>query len=291
MAADRSNLETSLSMDAPLVMPANYQFSDNDRRFIDNQIQAIQKHLTDELVRGIIGTWFRVDGASAALVVGDVVATASSAEAVPPVVTKWTSSAQAPAGVVLAAASPGGLVRVATMGMLPASVTGLATAAAGLVRASSTGRAEKVTALDPTDAVLGYVDAAGNLSLAMVPKGIGGAGVAGTLTTTDVIAGVAATIAIPDATNIAIEVYATAKKAGNNTKAFFAYRQLFYRHSGGSPTAWGTSPVDLGTDAGGTVWTATFAPVSNTVEVRLTGQASTTVKWNYQVKTLVTTDG
>lgn len=118
---------------------------------------------------------------------------------------------------------------------------------------------------------------------------IGGVPLAGETTTTDATVTTIATIAIPDNTNIAIEVYVGAKKAATATKAFFAYRQKYYRN-GGAPTAWGTSPEDIGTDADGNPWTVTFAVSGNNVLVKLTGAAATTIKWQWEVKTLVSTN-
>jgi hypothetical protein len=118
---------------------------------------------------------------------------------------------------------------------------------------------------------------------------VGGVPIAGATVTTDATVTTIATIAVADNTNIAIEVYAGAKKAATATKAFFAYRQKYYRN-GGAPTAWGTSPESIGTDADGNPWTVTFAVSGNNVLVKITGAAATTIKWQWEVKTLVSTN-
>lgn len=117
----------------------------------------------------------------------------------------------------------------------------------------------------------------------------GGATTAGRTVTTNATVTTVATIAIPDNCNFVMEVYAAAKKAATATKAFFAYRQAYYRN-GGAPTAWGTSPVDLGTDADGNPWTVTLVVSGNNVLVKVTGAAATTIAWQWDVKTLVSTD-
>ncbi len=120
-------------------------------------------------------------------------------------------------------------------------------------------------------------------------RGNAGSSSAGLLATSDATVTTFATVPIPANSNITIEVYASVKKAATATKAFFAYRQKYYRNGAG-PVAWGTSPTDLGTDADGNPWTITFVVSGNDVLVKATGAAATTLKWQWQVKTLSVAD-
>ncbi len=177
-----SKITTELAVDDALVMDANYRFNPTDRRYIDDQVRGIEQHLVDALIKGRHGSWYTLDGSSAAVVAGDTVCLASTATGT---VTKSTvatlANAKAAAGIVVYAANPGGYVFVAFGGTLSPSITGLG-AAAGFVRVdTATSRCERVAAVSSTDYGLGYVDAAGWLQV--------GALFVNGLTSTTVIAG------------------------------------------------------------------------------------------------------
>lgn len=170
MAAPQSLITTSLLVDPPLVQDANYRMDANDRGYIDNQIRGLEQHAVDFLIGGANGSYFTVDGGSAALAVGDVFCTSGVAGTV----TKATPGALAasgrPMGVVLAAANAGGRVKGAIDGLLSTSITGL-TGTAGYARVSSSGRIERVATLTSTDYQIGTIDGAGNLSLQIGMQG------------------------------------------------------------------------------------------------------------------------
>lgn len=161
-----SKITTHLAVDDALVMDANYRFNPTDRRYVDDQIRGIEQHLVDALIRGRHGSWYTLDGASAAVIAGDTVCMASTSTGT---VTKSSVSAlgnaKSAAGIVIYAANPGGYVFVAFGGTLSPTITGLA-ATAGYVRVNTTtSRCERVASLASTDYGLGYVDAAGWLQV------------------------------------------------------------------------------------------------------------------------------
>lgn len=164
--AGQSQITTALRPDAPLVQNAGYQLDGVDRQKIDDQIVGCQQHLADSLINGVIASWFTVDGASVALGEGDVFCLASTTTGS---VTLATPSAMATAGIVLGialqAAGPGSKVRGAIAGLVSASYTALASGASGVARLSTTGRVQVVASYVLGDCPLGFVDAAGWLTL------------------------------------------------------------------------------------------------------------------------------
>jgi hypothetical protein len=161
----------SLTPDAPVALNASYQLDATDRRYIDDQIRAVQQMLTDLLVAGKQATLLEVSLSSATLVQGDVVCASPSVTG--RVVTLATPEALAvagrPCGLVLAGAAPGSMVQVATFGIVPPSVTGLSTA--GSVRVSSVGRCEVASLLSGADHLVGVADSSGSMTLAfMAPR-------------------------------------------------------------------------------------------------------------------------
>jgi hypothetical protein len=164
-------IRTGLQADAPIELPANYSMNGADRRYIDEQIRGIMLHLTESVIRGVLGTHYELDGASAAVAVGDWVCAAGTGLGTTGLVkvTRVTagalSSAGVPRGLALAAAAPGGIFRVATGGIIPPSLTGLS-ASSGPVRVNtSTARSERVSSIGGGDYAAGHADAAGYLSL------------------------------------------------------------------------------------------------------------------------------
>jgi hypothetical protein len=175
---------TQLAVDPALVMDANYKFARADRRYIDDQVRAIEQLIVDNLINGHHASWFNLDGGSASVIAGDTVCNASVAGG--GLVTKAVAAALGPArsiaGVVLTAASPGSKVLVAIGGILSNSITGLASGLSGFVKVNTTtSRCERVAGFSNGEVVVGTVDAVGWLNIALGPEfSSGGGGGAGT---------------------------------------------------------------------------------------------------------------
>ncbi len=168
MATAPSLITTALTVDPALQQVAPYRFGPEDRQYIDNQVRGCEQHLADLVINGVEGTWLHLDPSSAAVVTGDVVALASSATTTPTVtraVAAVLAVSHTAAGIVLVGAAPGARVKVATGGIIPASITGLA-ASDGFVKVNTTtARCEHTAGLVGGDFPLGSVDASGNMSL------------------------------------------------------------------------------------------------------------------------------
>lgn len=162
----QSQITTALRPDLPLVQNAGYQLDGPDRQRIDDQILGCQQHLADNLINGVIASWFTLDGASPALVAGDVFCLGSTTSGS---VTLATPAMMSTAGIVLGialqAAAAGSKVRGAIGGLVSARFTALAAGAAGVARLSTAGRVEVVSSYVPGDYPLGFVDLAGWLTL------------------------------------------------------------------------------------------------------------------------------
>lgn len=172
-----SKITMDLAVDDALVQDADFEFDSDDRQYLDNQIRGGHQHLVNCLIRGVFATYVRLDGASAAVVKGDVVCPASSSSATEPTVTKAIAAvltnAMSGAGIVLASAAAGAYVLVAFGGMLPPSTTGLSASAPGPVRINTTtARLQRVPSLGSGDYAMGAVDNAGWL---VIQPGAGGA--------------------------------------------------------------------------------------------------------------------
>lgn len=181
--SDDSKITTDLDVDDPLQQDADFLFDADDRRYIDNQVRGIQKHMVAGQIRGVYATWFRLSGSSAAVAAGDCVLPAAINNATEPTVTRGVTAAfaavPAAAGVVLRAATPGSMVLVATAGELSPLITGLG-AAKGRVRVNgTTARCERVDALGANDIGVGSVDTSGWLQVSTA-LGAGGGGLAAT---------------------------------------------------------------------------------------------------------------
>ncbi len=172
-------IATQLAVDPALIMDANYSFNKTDRRYIDDQIRAIEQLLVDNLIKGRQGSWFSLSGTSAAVVPGDTVCQTTGGLVIKSA-TSPLSTAKSALGVVVRAASPGAKVLVATGGILPPTITGLALSA-GFVRVNTTtSRCEKVTTLSGADYGLGTVDASGWMHVVPAINAVGGGGSVGT---------------------------------------------------------------------------------------------------------------
>lgn len=128
-------IASQLAVDPALVQDANYKFGRVDRRYIDDQIRAIEQLLVDSLINGKHGSYYDLDGSSPALIAGDCVCLASSPDGtVTKALTTPLIDAGAVLGVVINAASPGGKVFVAFGGTIPPSITGLPTSSPGFAK-------------------------------------------------------------------------------------------------------------------------------------------------------------
>lgn len=180
----QSVIYTGLAVDPPLAMPAGYQFDNNDRRYIDNQLQGVEQLLVQCLIRGTHATFVKLSGSSVAVVPGDTVCLASQVGATEAIVTKSTSAALANAqgayGVVILAGSPGAYILVAIDGAVSPAITGLAASAQGFVRVNTTtGRCQEVASIGSGDYALGSVDAAGWMQVSHPGVTSGGGSVGG----------------------------------------------------------------------------------------------------------------
>jgi hypothetical protein len=164
--SDDSKILTDLGVDDPVSLGARYRHDAHDRRSIDNQIRGVQQLLVDLLIKGVHATYARLAASSAAVVVGDNVCLASQGGATEPTVTKAVAAALTNAfggaGVVLKAASPGGMVLIANAGMLSPSVTGLASGSPGhVIINTTTARCQRVASVGGSDYAVGKVDNTG----------------------------------------------------------------------------------------------------------------------------------
>lgn len=175
MTVQTSKITEALEVDDPLALTANYFLSAEDRQFISSQARGMQAHLVRSLLRGQIGTFFKLAPTSAALQPGDCFCSASleSSEEAPELGVRYVTLATPEAlelagvvaGVALVAVNPGGWARGATDGIIGRQITGLATEAHGPVRVSAAGRCERVDAFSEGDFPVGYADQQGNLTL------------------------------------------------------------------------------------------------------------------------------
>lgn len=172
-----SSLKTLFTPDSAVTLVADWFLDKADRQRIDAQLLALQE-LATYSARGqlttqvLLSTTSSADGA-----LGDCVcaATIAATESDPLTAVRQVLRADAvriaAAGIVLGIlVSPtaiGAYGRVALEGIVGPSVTGLAAGAAGPVRLNlSTRRCERVASYSSGDYPIGYVDAAGNLTLA-----------------------------------------------------------------------------------------------------------------------------
>lgn len=165
-----TKLATNIAVDDPVPQTAALRTDRSDRRYIDDQVLAIQQHLVDSALSGIHATWFRLAGSSAAVIVGDCVCMVAATAAdnfqlVTKALTTPLVDAKSVTGVVLQGGAPGSLIRVAIGGMVPNSITGLP-ASTGAVRVNpSTGRCDRVATIANTDYPIGTVNSIGALTI------------------------------------------------------------------------------------------------------------------------------
>lgn len=164
MVAPVTRFQSEIQPDEPLTFSARFIMDETDRRYIDNQIRALQTYLYRYQARGVVATYVRIstslDGGVQA---GDVVCRVTNdLNAIEPSFTVANATNLAlvgvPFGVVLAAAAPGTLCPVAIGGVLPKQITAINDGLTGFARVSSAGRCERVTTPVVGDVLLGRVD-------------------------------------------------------------------------------------------------------------------------------------
>lgn len=165
MATDTESLMTSArTADRPLVMSATWRFDARDRRYIDNQIRALQAITAGMHINARIGTEYFVDpGLTGGLQKGDVVTLALlGADRVTRADYENFARTGAIIGIAERNAAAGSRARILLPGSaIPRSVTGLATNNPGEVRLSPSGRCQLVG----PGTRLGYVNQSGVLQL------------------------------------------------------------------------------------------------------------------------------
>ena len=108
---------------------------------------------------------------------------------------------------------------------------------------------------------------------------IGSPGYTGQVTTTDATATTLCSVDLADDTVYYLEAYVTALNKTGGKIAAFKSSVSYYRLSGGGPTLNGSISADHTFQTSNT-WSITFDSSSNTVRVRVTGAAATTVEWD-----------
>lgn len=186
-----TNLTVELVPDEPVHQSAALRTDVSDRRYIDDQILAIQQYICQGLINGVAESWFLLSSGSAAVTAGDCLCPALEAPVLGvPVLTKAVAGAlttgHSVTGIARAGASPSGRVRVAVKGILGTVDTGLVAGTDVFIRCNTTtARCERVAALVAADYAVGTADDLGNLSLGLLsssapPSGAAGGQLSGT---------------------------------------------------------------------------------------------------------------
>lgn len=297
-----TRIATDLAVDSPLEMDDTYRFDHEDRRYIDDQIRAIEQLIVDNLISGKHASWFSLSGASDAVAAGDTVCLASSQGLVTKSTADDLSNSSAALGVVLQAASPGSNVLVAFGGLVPPSITGLG-AITGLVAVNpTTGRCQRADSVTNGDYPIGTVDAAGWMQVMPAPVVGGGADVTitgtvtyqgdhmrvisipGELFTTDTDPDVIAQFEMLDETTCRFDFTASMKARGVTAHAgSWDGKVTYYRTAGGAPQIVGAAEYGTAftTDAGDTVL---FDVDVNTIQVIATSADDDNRNWDCELR-------
>lgn len=115
---------TNLQVDPPVQI--NSYGSRDDRRYIDDQIRAVEQHLVTSLLTGVHCTWMEVDGTSATINSPTCVAAIGvSGTGGVTVIPATSTNAPYIVGIALTSGAPGTKILVALAGALPATITGI----------------------------------------------------------------------------------------------------------------------------------------------------------------------
>jgi hypothetical protein len=163
-----SLITTQNTVDPPLVQTASYQFTPQERQYVDDGIRGCEIHLVNELINGTHATYVMLDGGSANVLPGDVLCSGNSATG-KFTVTKATSGALTVSGgvfgVALAGAAAGSLVLAGISGYVGPAITGLGNTSGPVRVNTATGRCQQVGSYSSGDFPVGTVDSNGWLTL------------------------------------------------------------------------------------------------------------------------------
>lgn len=179
--SQQSKLLTTFEVDDPVALTQKYRMDANDRRYLDNQIRALQMAVLGGILQGRVATRCLITEDAAR---GDVVtidtATTAAQRLVKRALAASLAATGAPLGVLLADVKANTFAQVAITGLVEADVTGLGVGGQYLVKVNTTtGRLERVTGtLEATDYPIGSCDTQGNVTLygAIQSGGSGGIG-------------------------------------------------------------------------------------------------------------------
>ncbi len=165
-----SKITTDIDVDAALTSSELAAITPADRQKIDDQVRGCQRHLVDSLLTGAVCTWMTLDGASVAVAAGDVLEPGSTTGVVRRLV--YSVGTIVVVAVALAAAAPGGRVRVALAGRVDPSIIG-SLAAGYAVANRTTARVARSSSPGAGDCIIGVIDANGSLWLRVPGVGSG----------------------------------------------------------------------------------------------------------------------
>lgn len=151
----QSDIVTKFQPDAPIILNAEYDRGDPDRRYIDDQILGTQQMLADGLLNGVVCSWFMLSPAAAALAPGQVFCGAADGLMAPATAANLAVGGTW-VGVAVTSASPGSTFRGAIDGLIPQKITLLGPGTASKVRANpTTARLERIATPSGGDVLVG----------------------------------------------------------------------------------------------------------------------------------------
>lgn len=163
-------------LDAARVITADTEIDVAFLQGIDEQIQALGREAVEQRSRSFVVCYPKADPDGSAIQRGTVVALRASAGPegevlMVPATSVNVAAGAAPLGLLTETTAPGSRGRVACGGMVPASVSGLSSGANLYVRANgTTGLAERVALLSPTDIALGLANPDGAVVIQPVER-------------------------------------------------------------------------------------------------------------------------
>lgn len=197
-----TDIITKRTVDAPVALDATWGMKRQDRRKIDDQVLGVQQHIANNLINGLIATYFTLSRSSGSGAVGQAVCISPDDVDGQTVTIALASPIASAGGVILGflleACAPGADARIALSGILPSTVAGLGAGTAGIVYVNpATARLTRT----PTQFAIGSVDSVGNVSLsassASTGSGAGAAADIGTAASPGVLRGLIGTGSVP----------------------------------------------------------------------------------------------
>ncbi len=168
--SDQSLIQ-DLEKDPPLDLSGPYVPTRNDRRYLDNQTQALAEHMFGSAILETSCNWYFINDTIAdapELVTSDcvcVVPFAGSGKTITKATPEALAQAGACLGVVVQGGKPGARAKVATGPWIPASVTGVSPDDVAFVIVNENARLARVESVGPGDFGYGTADLAGNVTL------------------------------------------------------------------------------------------------------------------------------